>query len=117
MATVKKIEIQSEDGTEIYHPKTSTDNVYNAAGKNIDTLLSEMSSQGGYTHPATHPASMITQDTTHRFVSDTEKNTWNNKVDRSGDTMTGTLTVPAIKIGGATMTYDSASSAIKISFV
>lgn len=26
-----------------------------------------------YTHPSTHPASMITEDTTHRFVSDTEK--------------------------------------------
>ena len=26
-----------------------------------------------YTHPDTHPASMITQDSTHRFVSDTEK--------------------------------------------
>lgn len=32
-----------------------------------------------YTHPANHPASMITEDTTHRFVTDTEKTTWNNK--------------------------------------
>lgn len=32
-----------------------------------------------YTHPATHPASMITQDATHRFVSDTEKTAWNGK--------------------------------------
>ncbi|SEO63785.1 right-handed parallel beta-helix repeat-containing protein [Paenibacillus sp. OV219] len=30
-----------------------------------------------YTHPATHPATMITEDTTHRFVTDTEKATWN----------------------------------------
>ena len=30
-----------------------------------------------YTHPATHPATMITEDTTHRFVTDAEKNTWN----------------------------------------
>lgn len=36
-----------------------------------------------YTHPSTHPASIITEDTTHRFVTDTEKNTWNNKVDTS----------------------------------
>lgn len=27
-----------------------------------------------YIHPSTHSASMITQDTTHRFVTDTEKN-------------------------------------------
>ena len=32
-----------------------------------------------YTHPGTHPASMITQDASHRFVTDTEKNTWNGK--------------------------------------
>lgn len=32
-----------------------------------------------YTHPGTHPASMITQDASHRFVTDAEKNTWNGK--------------------------------------
>ena len=32
-----------------------------------------------YVHPSSHPATMITQDATHRFVSDTEKNTWNGK--------------------------------------
>lgn len=33
-----------------------------------------------YSHPATHDASMITQDTTHRFVSDAEKEAWNSKI-------------------------------------
>ena len=32
-----------------------------------------------YIHPSSHPATMITQDATHRFVTDTEKNTWNGK--------------------------------------
>ena len=32
-----------------------------------------------YTHPTSHPASMIAQDTTHRFVTDTEKTTWTGK--------------------------------------
>jgi hypothetical protein len=36
----------------------------------------------GYTHPATHPATMITEDPTHRFVTDAEKAAWNNKVDK-----------------------------------
>ena len=36
-----------------------------------------------YVHPSTHAASMITQDTTHRFVSDTEKTTWNGKASKS----------------------------------
>lgn len=32
-----------------------------------------------YTHPSTHAASVITQDSAHRFVTDTEKTTWNGK--------------------------------------
>lgn len=36
-----------------------------------------------YTHPSSHSASMITQDSTHRFVSDTEKSTWNAKAGTS----------------------------------
>lgn len=32
-----------------------------------------------YTHPSTHEASMITQDATHRFATDTEKAAWNAK--------------------------------------
>lgn len=32
-----------------------------------------------YTHPSSHPANMITEDSTHRFVTDTEKNAWSEK--------------------------------------
>jgi hypothetical protein len=32
-----------------------------------------------YTHPANHPASIITQDVSNRFVNDTEKGIWNGK--------------------------------------
>ena len=34
-----------------------------------------------YTHPENHPATMITEDTDHKFVTDTEKATWNGKAD------------------------------------
>ena len=37
-----------------------------------------------YTHPSSHPANMITEDSTHRFVTDTEKNAWSSKSDFSG---------------------------------
>lgn len=30
-----------------------------------------------YIHPSNHPASMVTQDSTHRFVTDAEKAKWN----------------------------------------
>lgn len=39
-----------------------------------------------YTHPSTHPASIIVEDSTHRFVTDAEKDTWNNKQDSLGYT-------------------------------
>lgn len=32
-----------------------------------------------YSHPSTHPASMISESTSRRFVSDAEKSTWNSK--------------------------------------
>lgn len=32
-----------------------------------------------YVHPANHPASIITQDASNRFVTDTEKTSWNAK--------------------------------------
>ena len=32
-----------------------------------------------YSHPATHPASMITQTASDRFVTDSEKTNWNSK--------------------------------------
>ncbi len=32
-----------------------------------------------YTHPSNHNANIIIEDSTHRFVTDVEKNTWNNK--------------------------------------
>lgn len=39
-----------------------------------------------YTHPATHPASMITEDASKRFVSDAEKAAWNAKQSALGFT-------------------------------
>lgn len=38
-----------------------------------------------YVHPETHTADIITQDTTHRFVTDTEKETWNNSLNNAKD--------------------------------
>lgn len=43
-----------------------------------------------YTHPANHPPTIITQDASNRFVTDTEKATWNAKGDV---TLTGTQTL------------------------
>lgn len=44
-----------------------------------------------YTHPSTHPASMIEQDAYRRMVSDVQITAWNSKLGKSGGEMTGTL--------------------------
>lgn len=45
------------------------------------TKLSGISANANYyTHPSSHAATMITEDSTHRFVTDTEKSTWNAKI-------------------------------------
>jgi hypothetical protein len=50
-------------------------------GKNLlsDTEIARLGTLSNYTHPANHPATIITQDPSNRFVSDTEKANWNAK--------------------------------------
>ena len=55
-----------------------------------------LSAKNSYVHPSTHPASMIVGDATHRFVTDTEKSTWNGKANTSG-TYTGLVVGSAAK--------------------
>ncbi|WP_428232476.1 tail fiber domain-containing protein [Flavobacterium sp.] len=51
------------------------------AGKNLlsDTEITRLGTLSNYTHPANHPATIITQDSTNRFVTDAEKASWNAK--------------------------------------
>lgn len=44
------------------------------------------SDANNYVHPANHPPSIITQDASNRFVTDTEKGVWNGKQDTLGFT-------------------------------
>lgn len=60
---------------------TAQDGFMSAADK---TKLNNIANNANnYTHPSSHAASMITQDATHRFVTDTEKSTWNAKASTS----------------------------------
>ena len=52
-------------------------NDYTTAEKN--KLSGIAAGANAYTHPSSHPATIITQDSTHRFVTDTEKSSWNGK--------------------------------------
>lgn len=52
-------------------------NDYSTAEKN--KLAGIATGANNYVHPSAHAATMITEDTTHRFVTDAEKSTWNGK--------------------------------------
>lgn len=59
--------------------------VEKVAGKALSTNdftnaeQTKLAGLSNYTHPASHPATMITEDSTHKFVTDVEKNAWNAK--------------------------------------
>ena len=46
-----------------------------------------------YTHPETHKAGIIVTDTSHRFVTDKEKATWNAKLDKDSDLKANSITL------------------------
>ena len=65
-----------------------TDTTYEKATAQADGLMSKEDKNkldgveagaNKYTHPDNHPATMITEDETHRFATDTEKAAWNAK--------------------------------------
>lgn len=59
-----------------------------------------------YIHPATHPPSIIVQDTNNRFVTDTEKATWNAKANTDEATQSAKGLMPAadkVKLDGIQM--------------
>ena len=67
-----------------------------------------------YSHPASHNATIINQDSTHRFVTDAEKTGWNAKLDAAGGTVSGDLTVSGnLTINGTTTAIDTVNLEIE----
>lgn len=69
-----------------------------------------------YTHPTSHPATMITEDENHRFVTDKDKSTWNAKPNTDTVTTingkTGAITkadIVALGLPAKDTTYELAS--------
>jgi hypothetical protein len=59
-----------------------------------------------YVHPLNHPATIITTDTTHRFVTDTEISGWNAKLDSSSYTANDILN-KLLTVDGTTSSLDA----------
>jgi len=64
------INLNTAKETNIAHPLVETAVPINALFTDNDTV---------YTHPTNHPATIITQTSSYRFVTDAEKATWNGK--------------------------------------
>ena len=77
----KYLKISLEDKVDKERGKALSTNDFNNTYKNkldgIDVGANK------YTHPSTHSASIITEDTTHRFVTDDEKKKWDDKADKN----------------------------------
>ena len=58
---------------------TGTGNAVTSISQNGNTItVTKGATYNNYTHPTNHPASIITQDATHRFITDTERTNWND---------------------------------------
>lgn len=72
-------------GTTIVAADNATDTLEIVAGTNISITPDStndkvtINNTYSYTHPNSHAATMITEDSTHRFVTDVEKTNWDNK--------------------------------------
>lgn len=72
-------------GTTIVAADNATDTLEIVAGTNISITPDAtndkvtINNTYSYTHPSSHAATMITEDSTHRFVTDVEKTNWNSK--------------------------------------
>jgi trimeric autotransporter adhesin len=68
-------------GTTVINDARGLENISNLKTINGNAVLGTGDiSIPTYTHPANHPASVITQDGNNRFVTDGEKATWNAKI-------------------------------------
>ena len=72
-------------GTTIVAADNATDTLEIVSGTNISITPDAtndkvtINNTYSYTHPSSHAATMITEDATHRFVTDVEKTNWNSK--------------------------------------
>lgn len=74
----ENIELLNSDKVDKVTGKDLSSNDYTNAEK--QKLAGVESGANKYTHPSTHSADMITETSSKRFVSDSEKSTWNSKL-------------------------------------
>lgn len=97
-------------GTTIVAADNATDTLEIVAGTNISITPDAtndkvtINNTYSYTHPSSHAATMITEDSTHRFVTDAEKTSWNSRTRKyAANIGNGTATTITVQHGLETM--------------
>lgn len=97
-------------GTTIVAADNSTDTLEIVAGTNISITPDAtndkvtINNTYSYTHPSSHAATMITEDSTHKFVTDAEKTSWNSRTKKyAANIGNGTATTITVQHGLETM--------------
>ncbi len=77
---IEKLDLFKKLLMEIFAPKDLvTTQKEGLMSKDDKTKLDGIANNANnYVHPENHPATIITEDTTHRFVTDAEKTKWND---------------------------------------
>ena len=94
-----KLTVAAKDTTYSSATQSAAGLMAAADKKKLDGVAS---GANNYTHPSSHEATMITQDATHRFATDTEKAAWNAKAPAASPTLTGTPKAPTAAAGTST---------------
>lgn len=68
--------------------------------KKTITKIREEIKTNSYTHPMTHPATMIVQDNNNQFVTKEQKEQWNNKLDADANAVSASKLQAPINING-----------------
>ena len=115
---------QAEQNAKDYTDAGLADKVDKVSGKQLSTndyttieknkLAGIEENANNYIHPSTHPANIITESTSRRFVSDAEKNTWNTVTSKADLTYVNTeLNKKVDKISGKGLSTEDYTSAEK----
>jgi hypothetical protein len=67
---------------------------------NYHTMLKTYLKKTTYVHPETHPASMIVQDQFNKFVTSTQIERWNNKLDADANAVSASKLSKPVTING-----------------
>jgi hypothetical protein len=87
-----------------------------AIGKSLvlDSEITRLGTLSNYTHPTTHPASIIEQDSNNRFVTDAERTKWNSSEQAVAPSISTKISSYTMTGSDSTVLFDTTESPITV---